>query len=532
MIQFAFYLLEFFSGDWGNSYWRNMPVLELARCTVLRMFEIMIIPLIVGLILGKYLGRKTERVGRSNIKKTINILIGIGVIPIFFWFGCLIQYWFLDFEWYSGYEPPLVTGSLLIDSMIAGQWSYTTEVFLRYIIPILFLTASITAFIAKQRIRKSSGTIIDNSIISNTLRTGMNFSMIFMYYILIDRIFNLRGFSYHFLRALKGFDYFTLKGLMFMILVVFLIVILISNHKLVIIRYLQKERSVIEITQKIQDEGVGKNLKRDFKDGITLLKRYFFDRLKSPFTIIGLIIMAFFITISVFPQIITPYSAEDALDPDFSGSWNPPSSEHPLGQIYYGFDLLAHLIYGVRGALITGGIAILIGLIGGLSFGIIASQFKRSDKLLTLGFMVPFYIFPNIIIAIIMATIAYDNYSTLVFIIGILLIPMFTWKIAHTKPKFTDITRELIIYIPWAFIFAIFLYTVVGFLGFLYFKDYNLGFIIYKAYDYSLDLEHYKGVFWPGLTLISIMIGFLLVHQGLKEVNHHAQNLTRNTNNV
>ena len=181
-----------------------------------------------------------------------------------------------------------------------------------------------------------------------------------------------------------------------------------------------------------------------------------------------------------------------------------------------GFDLLAHLIYGIRGLLVTGGIAVLIGLIGGLLFGSIASKFKRSDKLLTLGVMVSFYIFPNIIMVIIMATIAWYDYSTLVFIIGILLIPMFTRKIAQTKPKFTDITRELIIYIPWALIFAIFLYASLGFLGFSDFKDFNLGFMIHRAYDYGLDLKHYRAVFWPGLALFIIMIALLLVHEGLK----------------
>ncbi|MFX1488302.1 MAG: hypothetical protein ACFFBI_04085 [Promethearchaeota archaeon] len=503
----------------------HTPVLELIRSSVPRMIEILIIPLAIGLILGKYLGRKTERINRSNIKKTINILFGIGVILIVFWFGSLIQHWFLYIlpdniccKWTWGYEPPVVTGFLLIDSMIAGEWSLTLEVFMRYILPTLFLTVSITALMARRTIRRSSETRFNNSIISNSLRVGMNFSMIFMYYILVDTSFGLRGFGSDLIRSIETGDYSVIKGFMFIILIFFLVVIFISNLKFIIVRSILKDRSEINFTQNPQDEGVGKNFKTDFKDSVKNLKRYFSERLKSRLTIIGGILVAFYIVISIFPQIITPYSVEEALEFGHR-SWDPSSTGHPLGTIYAGFDLLAHLIYGIRGLLVTGGIAVLIGLIGGLLFGTVASKFKQSDKLLTLGVMISFYIFPNIIIVIIMAAIAWYDYSTLVFIIGILLIPMFTRKIAQTKPKFADITRELIIYIPWVLIFAIFLYTSVGFLGFTGYKDFNLGYIIKEAYRHREVPEYYIAVFWPGLAVFIIMIGFLLLHEGLKKTS-------------
>ena len=94
---------------------------------------------------------------------------------------------------------------------------------------------------------------------------------------------------------------------------------------------------------------------------------------------------------------------------------------------------------------------------------------------------------------------------------------MFTRKIAQTKPKFIDITRELIIYIPWALIFTIFLYTSVGFLDFSDFRDFNLGYMIYRAYRSGVELQHFRTVFWPGLALFIIMIGLLLIHEGLKK---------------
>ena len=131
--------------------------------------------------------------------------------------------------------------------------------------------------------------------------------------------------------------------------------------------------------------------------------------------------------------------------------------------------------------------------------------------------MVAFYIIPNIAIMLIMSTIYNYNHSSLVFIIGILLIPMFTRKITESKSSFLEISRSLIIYIPWIFAFTVFIYTSVGFLGIYSYESINLGFIIHRTYEYHVVLEHFRAIFWPGLAILLFLIGLILLHEGLKD---------------
>lgn len=83
----------------------------------------------------------------------------------------------------------------------------------------------------------------------------------------------------------------------------------------------------------------------------------------------GLIMLAVFVLVAVFAQLLTPY------DPKATtfGSSLPPSAEHPLGTTAAGQDMLAQLIYGARTSIIVGILAglfvTLIALLVGLTAG-------------------------------------------------------------------------------------------------------------------------------------------------------------------
>jgi ABC-type dipeptide/oligopeptide/nickel transport system permease subunit len=206
----------------------------------------------------------------------------------------------------------------------------------------------------------------------------------------------------------------------------------------------------------------------------------------------------------------------DIIPPNFGDDpYAPPSRDHPLGTAHYGYDLLALLIWGIRDLLTSGGWIILIGLLGGLPFGIIASKFNRSDKQIVVGLMSLFYIFPSIVIIIFMLMISEGDHSVQSFIIGILLIPVFTRKIANAKPKFINILKELIIYIPSVLVFVVMLYTSASFLGFTDIRTPQLGYIVYRAYRSGYFLERYWVVFWSGLAICTLNIGLVLIYIGL-----------------
>ena len=115
-----------------------------------------------------------------------------------------------------------------------------------------------------------------------------------------------------------------------------------------------------------------------------------------------------------------------------------------------------------------------------------------------------------------MLTISERNHSVIVFIIGILLIPIFTRKIAQTKPKFIPILKELINYIPFVLIIANLLYTSAGFLGFTESLVPQLGYTIHRVhFGGDRYLDRFPAVFWSGLAIFTLNIGLLLLYVGL-----------------
>jgi ABC-type dipeptide/oligopeptide/nickel transport system permease subunit/ABC-type dipeptide/oligopeptide/nickel transport system permease component len=517
LIQFVKYLASFFSGDWlnSNTIYRDSTVFELLGSSVPRMIEIMIIPLVIGFILGKFLKRILRKKDHNRLKKIFIILGGIGVVTPIFWLGYYLQKNFIGIlpvsEW-DGHTSPLVTGFLLLDSMIAGEGVLSLQIFVYMILPILFLTMLITALTTKNVMPKISRYCQSNSIISNSLQTGMMFSLIFTIYILIDATFVLRGFSSTILVALRYPDFFLLRGSMFIIIILFVISTFISNFYFIL-----KSSTGLNLTNNHAAEEVEEKTSRNLKEEVIDLKKDLFNRLKSPFSIVGVSIIVFLIIIAIIPQLITPYTLSDITPPSFGvDQYAPPSLEHPLGTAHYGYDLVALVIWGLRDLLVSGGWIIIIGLMGGLPFGILASKFNRSDKQIILYVMSLFFIFPSIVITVFMLLISDLDHSVQVFIIGILLIPLFTRKIANTKPKFTNILKELIIYIPWVLFLVILLYTSASFLGFADILTPQLGYTIYRVHFRGGQyLNRFRAVFWSGLAIFALNIGLLLLNVGL-----------------
>jgi ABC-type dipeptide/oligopeptide/nickel transport system permease subunit len=510
-IEFINYIVSFFTGEWGFSISRNRAVSELLRSSVPRMIEIMIIPLVIGVILGKIL--KKILVKHNRMRKFFKVLGVIGIVTPIFLFGIYLQHIFiriLPVNKWNGDAPPLITGFLVLDSIITGQWELTLQIFVYYILPTLFLTILIITLTARKLVDKPAKFSHNNSIISNSLKTGIIFDLIFIYYILIDLTFALLGFTSTLYYGLRYYDFYLLQGCMFIIIILFVISIFISNLYFIL---------------KSPDSNLGKFVNGKYieqkditnlKEEAIQLKKFLIARFKSPFSLVGASVIVFLIVIATFPQLITPYTLYDIIPPKFGDDpYAPPSRDHPLGTAHYGYDLLALLIWGMRDLITSGGWIILIGLLGGLPFGIIASKFNRSDKQIVVGVMSLFYIFPSIVIIIFMLMISEGDHSVQSFIIGILLIPVFTRKIANAKPKFISILKELIIYIPSVLVFVVMLYTSASFLGFTDIRIPQLGYIVYRAYRSGYFLERYWVVFWSGLAICTLNIGLVLIYIGL-----------------
>jgi len=544
IIQFFIFLGNFLSGNWKiSSYiFPGMPVTELlfGSGRVQRTFEVLLLPLIVGAIAGILIGIISIKTRKKWLKIIIQILNVLGYatpvifLALFFQFGALQggNLPITGFKNMAYPNPPFVTGFRIWDSILAGRWDLAFDTALHYILPGLVLGFTISALVIKLIRLNAINKPQQTSIIYNTARIALVFGLIFGYAILVGYIFNLFEFGGIFVDAISPpYDYFVIQACLFVVIITIVLVTFAANiiysiyHHMVEkeiwpTTWIRKEKS----SQKESSNEVSSNVEKErnpasFKD----FKAYFLRKLKSPLTIIGLIFFLFFVVISIVPQILTPYGIEEAYAIYGTGSWAPPSPGHPFGRGYQGRDILALVVYGIQDSLIFGFLAVLIGVGGGLLFGFFANNRFYEDKFyrwfgrwVIMGLLLLFYIMPFFFLIPVISVAFGETYSTYLIIIGILLIPLFTWIFVRTEYKIFEILKRLIIYIPLFVGFTILIYMSLGFLGFY---DHS---ILHQLGKTINDGRAYLPIApWatlvPAMALFLLTLGLFLIYEGFQD---------------
>lgn len=519
--RFLRYLGNFLVGDWGvsSSIARGMPAIQLLTIKTPRTFEILILPICIGVGLGYLFGRVSNRSKRNWLKSTIQLLSGLFLaVPIFI-SGMFLQYTLgyliriedvaifptTGFKTIIFGDPPFVTGFRILDSLISGQWHLAADTLYHYALPMIILTVTITALMTRFYSSKMVKDSYKNkSILSRTAKTSAGFGLILTYSILVEITFGLAGFGQLFIDALRNQDFYTIQGTLFFILILLAFTILVSNLVFSLHR-LRKDKLPPEELVEPKEREVGLSGKED-------VKNYLKKIVKSPLTIIGIIAVLIPIIISIFPELISGRSLAE-VQGIYMGSWNPPSPDHPLGQGKFGRDILALVVYGTRGTLIIGLGAVLIGLIGGLIFGLLASKFRRKIHTITTSVMLIFYILPGIVLVMLFTMMVGPKLEIILLVTGLLLIPSFTRIIANTEFRVVPIIKKIIAYLPLFAGFAILLFVTLGFLGFSDTRIIELGDLISEGRQY-LYIAPWAS-FWPGFAIFLILISLFVLHEGL-----------------
>ncbi|MFW9947813.1 MAG: hypothetical protein ACFFDX_13395 [Candidatus Odinarchaeota archaeon] len=546
IIQFFIFLGNFFTGNWcrSSNILPGLPVTDLlvGSGRLQRTFEVLLLPLIVGAIAGILIGLISIKTRKKWLKRIIQILNVLGyAVPViflafFFQFGAYLSGNLppSGFKSAAYPDPPFVTGFRIWDSILAGRWDLAFDTALHYILPGLVLGFTISALVVKlvriNAVNKSQKT----SIIYNTARIALIFGLIFGYAILVGKIFNLSEFGNIFVQALQLHDYFVIQACLFVVIITIVLVTFAANiiysiyHHMVEkeiwpTTWIRKEKG----SQKESLNEVGSNVEKErnptrFKD----FKTYFLRKLKSPLTIIGLIFFLFFVVISIVPQIITPYSLTEAVSA-YPDPWALPSPGHPFGTGYQGRDILALVVYGIQDSLIFGFLTVLIGIGGGLLFGYLANNRYYENKFyrwfgrwVIMGFLLLFYILPFFFLIPVISTAFGLNYLICLIIIGVLLIPLFTWIFVRTEYKIFKILKKLIIYIPLFVGFTISIYISLGFLGFY---DHSILHQLGKTISDGSGYIAPWTTLIPGIALFLLLLGLFLIYEGFQDYPRHSR---------
>ncbi|NVM43760.1 MAG: hypothetical protein HWN79_02495 [Candidatus Lokiarchaeota archaeon] len=266
------------------------------------------------------------------------------------------------------------------------------------------------------------------------------------------------------------------------------------------------------------------NLLDRFKTEIKELGRYFFLKLKSPLTIIGLGIIIFAIIISIFPQILTPYSLTDAIGV-YPEQWNPPSPDHPLGQTRFGRDVLARIIYAIPNSLMLSISAVLIGLICALIIGIPIALLNKKLNISAEILLIPIFMVPLVFVVFFGFFIFSFPFNDYPFLVGLFLNSFFTYLIARERTSFYDISKKVIPYIPLFMGVTILIDTFIGLLGFSSSLFIRLGAEISIGRSF-LYIAPWASLF-PSLAVFILLSGFFILYGGLQKSPEELRDLKR-----
>jgi peptide/nickel transport system permease protein len=142
----------------------------------------------------------------------------------------------------------------------------------------------------------------------------------------------------------------------------------------------------------------------------------------SPALRLGAALVGAILLAAAAGALYTPYDPDR---PDFRVRLAPPSAAHPLGTDHFGRDLLSRVLAGAGNALLVGGVAVGLGLLGGSALGVAAGWAGgRVDDLL----MRPteaLAAFPAVLLALLLATVLGPGWLASMLAIGLASVPGF-----------------------------------------------------------------------------------------------------------
>ena len=265
--------------------------------------------------------------------------------------------------------------------------------------------------------------------------------------------------------------------------------------------------------------------------------------LKSPLTIIGLVLIFFIVTIAVFDSWIATYSYQEALWIDYTNAWSPPSAENILGTSYGGRDVFSRMIYGTRISLIISFSSVGISLIVGSLLGLFSAYYGGWIDIILMRITDVILAFPGLIFAIALILVWGRYFTDIILIFSIIGIPYYARliRVAVLRTKemqyiaaaksmgarnrriiflhvLPNSFQSVLIYATFDIGRTIINLAILAFLGF----SVRGGWIQWGS-DISIGafgrylIEAPWAAFWPCVMVVITALGFMLLGDGLRD---------------
>lgn len=150
-------------------------------------------------------------------------------------------------------------------------------------------------------------------------------------------------------------------------------------------------------------------MKKTTRDNIRL---FFSNKLG----VIGTLIIAAFIIVTLFAPLISPYDAYERTGPPFA----KPSRAHVLGTNDIGQDILSELLYGTRISLVIGLLSAAVALTIGTAIGLAAGYMGGRTDAVLMRVVDISLVLPMLPMMMLLAAFLGPNIWNMIFVIGIL----------------------------------------------------------------------------------------------------------------
>ena len=265
-----------------------------------------------------------------------------------------------------------------------------------------------------------------------------------------------------------------------------------------------------------------------------MLRRFLRNRL----AIIGMVIVAIYIFVAIFAPLISPM---DPLKQNLSDKRIPPNKTHLLGTDQFGRDILSRILYGTQYALLVSSMSILLSLVFGTLFGLIAGYFGGAIDEVIMRIMDIFLAFPYLLLAILIVSALGPGIWNTILAIGIWGVPIFARQtrgavIAIRDREFIQAARAIgapgirimaihlfpniippiVVYAALYMGYAILMESALTFLGLgIQPPTPSWAEMIASGRNYVIVAPHIATI--PGLAIMLATLGFNLLGDGLRD---------------
>jgi len=164
-IQYWYWLVDVFHGDWGYSNWANgLPTFEVFASRFPFTVELTIAAVIFTVVIGIPLGILSALKNNTAADHASRIIALTGYSTPSYWFAYILQlvFFYYFYTWGLPNLPssgaisqalegtvPTVTGMPILDGILSGNWAYTFDAFVHVILPAFNLAFISLGYLAR-----------------------------------------------------------------------------------------------------------------------------------------------------------------------------------------------------------------------------------------------------------------------------------------------------------------------------------------------------------------------------------------------